>query len=131
MDRCARFASLVLCVIAGAAVDVRAQANAPVSIRSAAVTSISSPISIDGSLSEAAWASAPTIGELIQRQPDTGRPPTERTDVTLLRDEDNLYVGIHAYDAEPDRVVGTQMIRDASLNADGRIEIVLDTSRDQ
>jgi hypothetical protein len=131
MDRCVRLASLVLCVIAGAAADVRAQVDGPVSIRSAAVTSISGPISIDGSLSEPAWTSAPTIGDLIQRQPDTGRPPTERTDVTLLRDEDNLYIGIHAYDTEPDRVVGTQMIRDASLNADDRIEIVLDTFRDQ
>jgi hypothetical protein len=131
MVRCARVASLVLCVIAGAAVDTTAQVNAPVSIRSAAVTSTSGPISIDGSLSEAAWASAPKIGELIQRQPDTGQPPTQRTEVTLLRDEDNLYIGIHAYDAEPDRIVGTQMIRDASLNADDRIEIVLDTFRDQ
>ena len=74
-----------------------------------------SPISIDGSLSEAAWSSAPKIGELIQRQPDTGQPPTERTEVTLLRDDDNLYIGVYAYDAEPDRVVGTQMMRDASL----------------
>jgi hypothetical protein len=130
MDRRVRIASFVLCVIAGA-VDATAQVNAPVSVRSAAVTSITSPISIDGALSEAAWASAPKIGELVQRQPDTGRPPTERTDVTLLRDEDNLYIGIHAYDSEPDRVVGTQMIRDASLNADDRIEIVLDTFRDQ
>src|SRR5688500_6486878 len=131
MDRCVRVASLVLCVIAGAATDGRAQVDAPASIRSAAVTSITGPISIDGALSESAWTSAPKIGELIQRQPDTGQPPTERTDVTLLRDEDNLYIGIHAYDAEPDRVVGTQMIRDASLNADDRIEIVLDTFRDQ
>jgi hypothetical protein len=131
MDRSARLASLVLCVLVGVTVDAAAQGNAPVSIRSAAVTSTSGPISIDGSLSEAAWASAPKIGELIQRQPDTGQPPTQRTEVTLLRDEDNLYIGIHAYDAEPDRIVGTQMIRDASLNADDRIEIVLDTFRDQ
>jgi hypothetical protein len=131
MDRCVCVASLVLCVIAGVIVDVAAQGNPPVSIRSAAVTSTSGPISIDGSLSEAAWTSAPKIGDLIQRQPDTGQPPTQRTEVTLLRDEDNLYIGIHAYDAEPDRIVGTQMIRDASLNADDRIEIVLDTFRDQ
>ena len=131
MDRCVRVASLVLCVLSGVTVEAAAQGNPPVSIRSAAVTSTSGPISIDGSLSEAAWASAPKIGDLIQRQPDTGQPPTERTEVTLLRDEDNLYVGIRAYDAEPDRIVGKQMIRDASLNADDRIEIVLDTFRDQ
>jgi hypothetical protein len=95
------------------------------------VTSTSSPISVDGSLSEAVWSTASTIGELVQRQPDTGRPPSERTEIRLLRDEDNLYIGVYAYDAEPDRVVGTQMMRDASLQSDDRIEIVLDTFRDQ
>src|SRR5687767_12236410 len=131
MYRCVLIASLVVAVIAGTAGNAAAQENTRGVVRSVAVTSIASPISIDGMLSEAAWSSAPKIGELIQRQPETGRPPSERTDVRLLRDEDNLYIGVHAYDAEPDRVVGTQMVRDASLNADDRIEIVLDTFRDQ
>jgi hypothetical protein len=131
MDRCVRIASLVLCVVVGIAVDAAAQANAGVVIRSADVTSVSGPIEIDGLLDEEAWSSAPKIGELVQRQPDTGRAPTERTEVTLLRDEDHLYVGVYAYDAEPDRVVATQMMRDASLRSDDSIEILLDTFRDQ
>jgi hypothetical protein len=100
-------------------------------IRSADVATVTGPIDIDGLLSEAAWSSAPKIGDLVQQQPDTGKPPTERTDVMLLRDDDNLYIGVYAYDAEPDRVVSTQMMRDASLGSDDRIEIVLDTFRDQ
>jgi Domain of unknown function (DUF5916)/Carbohydrate family 9 binding domain-like len=131
MYRCVPIASLAFCVIAGNAGNASAQGNTPVVIRSAAVTSIASPISIDGVLSEAAWSSAPKIGELIQRQPETGLPPTERTDITLLRDRDSIYIGVYAYDAEPDRVVGTQMMRDGALGSDDRIEIVLDTFRDQ
>ena len=131
MDRCARIASLAMCVVVGIAMDAAPQGNAGVVIRSAGVASINSPIAIDGSLSETAWSSASTIGELVQRQPDTGSAPSERTEIKLLRDDDNLYVGVYAYDAEPDRIVGTQMVRDASLNADDRIEIVLDTFRDQ
>ena len=99
--------------------------------RSATVTSTTAPITIDGTLNEPIWGSAPKIGELVQRQPDTGQAPTERTDVTLLRDEDNLYIGVVAYDSEPGRVIGTQMARDAALTADDRIEILLDTFRDQ
>ena len=99
--------------------------------RSAPVTFASSPITIDGTLSEPIWSTAPKIGDLIQRQPDTGEAPTERTEVTLLRDDDNLYIGITAHDAEPERVIGTQMARDGGLNADDRIEILLDTFRDQ
>ncbi len=131
MDRCVRSAALALFVVTGVAADAAAQGNAAAVIRSADVTSITTPISIDGSLSEAAWSSAPKIGELIQRQPDTGQAPSERTEVTMLRDEDNIYIGVYAYDAEPDGVVATQMIRDAALGADDRIEIVLDTFRDQ
>jgi hypothetical protein len=97
----------------------------------AVVTSIASPIAIDGMLDEPAWGSAPTIGELTQRQPQEGQPPTERTEVVLLRDADNLYIGVTCYDAEPGRVIGTQMGRDAALNSDDRVEIVLDTFRDQ
>src|SRR5690242_16148418 len=96
-------------------VDAAAQQNTGVVIRSADVTTVTGPIDIDGSLSEPAWSTAPKIGDLIQRQPDTGKPPSERTEVTLLRDDDNLYVGVVAHDAEPHRVVGTQMMRDGSL----------------
>ena len=99
--------------------------------RTAPVTFITTPVTIDGVLNESVWSTAPKIGELIQRQPDTGQAPTERTDITLLRDEDNLYIGIQAHDSEPHRIIGTQMARDSSLNADDRIEILLDTFRDQ
>jgi hypothetical protein len=99
--------------------------------RSAVVTATADPITIDGVLDEPVWSTAPKIGDLIQRQPASGQAPTERTDVTLLYDRDHLYIGIVAHDSEPQRVIGTQMARDASLNSDDRIEILLDTFRDQ
>ena len=100
-------------------------------LRSAVVTAITEAITIDGTLDEPIWSAAPAIGDLIQRQPAPGRPTTERTRVTILNDGDHLYVGVVAYDSEPRRVIGTQMARDASLAADDRIEILLDTFRDQ
>ena len=100
-------------------------------VRSAPVTTIAGPITIDGTLSEPEWKSSPPIGDLVQRQPNPGEPPSERTEVTLLRDADNLYIGVYAHDSAPDSVIGTQMARDAGLNADDRIEILLDTFRDQ
>ena len=99
--------------------------------KSAVVTATTDAITIDGVLDEPIWRSAPRIGDLTQRQPDQGRPPTARTDVTLLADRDYLYIGVVSHDAEPRRVIGTQMARDASLAADDRIEILLDTFRDQ
>ena len=99
--------------------------------RSAPVTATTAPITIDGALDEPIWRTAATIGDLIQRQPAEGRQPTERTEVTLLYDQDHLYIGVVSYDSEPERVIGTQMARDASLGSDDRVEIVLDTFRDQ
>ena len=122
-------AAIVLIPPASAA--ARQQAPAEGGPRTAIVTAISEPITLDGVLDEPAWATAPKIGALVQRQPAQGRAPTERTDVTLLTDADRLYVGVVAYDAEPRRVIGTQMARDASLASDDRVEILLDTFRDQ
>ena len=99
--------------------------------RSAVVTAVTSQIVIDGLLDEGPWHTAQKIGELVQRIPEAGAKPTERTEVTLLYDTDNLYIGVMCYDSEPQRVLASQMARDASLNADDRISIVLDTFRDQ
>ena len=94
------------------------------------MTAVTSEILIDGSLDEAPWRQAPKIGDLIQRIPEAGAEPTEKTEVTLLYDKDNLYIGVMCYDSEPQRVLASEMARDASLRADDRLEIVLDTFRD-
>jgi hypothetical protein len=99
--------------------------------RSAVATAITSEIVIDGSLDEAPWQKAPKIGDLVQRIPQAGAKPTERTEVTILYDKDNLYIGVLCFDSEPNRVLASQMVRDASLNADDRLSILLDTFRDQ
>ena len=70
--------------------------------RSAVVTATTEAITIDGVLDEPIWS----IGAEDRRSDSAAarRPasrPTERTDVTLLHDEDNLYIGVVAYDSEP------------------------------
>ena len=99
--------------------------------RSAVVTAVDAPIALDGALDEPIWSTAPKIGALVQRLPRQGAEPSERTDVTLLYSDTHLYIGITAHDAEPARVIGTQMARDGSITSDDRVEIILDTFRDQ
>jgi hypothetical protein len=99
--------------------------------RSAPVTLTAEAIAVDGVLDEPVWGTAPTLGDLVQRQPLPGSRPSEATDVVLLYDADNLYIGVTAYDSEPAAVIGTQMARDANLASDDRVEILLDTFRDQ
>jgi hypothetical protein len=107
------------------------QADSSDSIRSAVATVITARINLDGLLDEAVWRGSPKIGELIQRIPNSGARPSERTEVTILYDKDNLYIGVMCYDSEPDKVLAAQMTRDASMNTDDRVEILLDTFHDR
>ena len=90
-----------------------------------------SPIAVDGELDEPAWSAAAPIGEIRQRDPHEGERATEATEVKLLYDGQNLYIGVTCFDSEPDHVIGTQMSRDADLSADDRIEILIDTFGDR
>ena len=55
-------------------------------VRAASVALAQSAVTIDGTLDEPAWSEAEPIGALVQRQPDPGEAPTERTEVRLLYD---------------------------------------------
>lgn len=123
--------ALVFVALAGRAPAAGQERELPGVPRTAEVTVITGAINVDGVLDEEAWQSSPPIGELIQRQPVPGATPSEETEVTLLRDRDNLYIGVVAHDSEPGSVLGSQLARDGNLNSDDRIEILLDTFRDQ
>ena len=88
-------------------------------------------IQVDGLLNEDVWRSSPVIGELMQREPRESEPATENTEVRLLFDEANLYIGVICYDSDVDGIISTQMSRDADLSVDDRIEILLDTFLDR
>src|SRR5439155_16941535 len=52
-----------------------------------------SPITIDGVLDEPDWSAAAPIGEIRQREPHPGEQASEPTEVKLLYDSQNLYIG--------------------------------------
>jgi hypothetical protein len=83
-------------------------------------------IHIDGRLDERDWERAPFIGPLTQREPLEGREATERTDVRILFDEQALYIGIVCHESHAGGLVSTQLTRDANLDVDDRVTIVLD-----
>ncbi|MEC8653139.1 MAG: carbohydrate binding family 9 domain-containing protein [Planctomycetota bacterium] len=80
---------------------------------------------IDARLDDPCWAQAPTIGELVMVEPWLGRAPKEQTVVRLLHDRDNLYIGVWC-EQDPATVRASQRVRDARLDPDDRIEILLD-----
>jgi hypothetical protein len=118
-------------VFSAAAASVASMAPPPPHPRIAIATRIDTPIVVDGVLDDPAWSAATSIGELAQREPRQGEPSTERTEIKLLYDRDNLYVGVICEDLQPHLVIGTQMARDADLDADDRIELLFDTFHDR
>ena len=73
------------------------------------------PLDLDGRLSEPAWRAADSIAEFTQRDPDEGRPASERTVVRFIATQQGLYVGVRAYDRAPAKIVGAQFRRDGVL----------------
>ena len=54
-------------------------------------------------LDEAVWLRAVPAAGFLQQDPDNGAPVTERTEVRVLFDRENLYLGVWCFDSEPDR----------------------------
>ncbi|MDX1495374.1 MAG: DUF5916 domain-containing protein, partial [Longimicrobiales bacterium] len=86
-------------------------------------------IDLDGALTEEAWASATPITDFTQQEPVEGGDPTERTEIRVTFDEDNLYIGAMLYD-DPSGILAFQRERDAFLSTDDRFMWILDTFRD-
>ena len=59
-------------------------------------------IELDGRLDEEVWSRAVPARDFIQQDPDNGKPATEPTEVRILFTSTALYIGVTAYDSEPD-----------------------------
>jgi hypothetical protein len=86
---------------------------------------------LDGRLDEAFWQRAVPASDFIMQDPILGGTPTERTEVRIAFDRDNLYMGVTAHDSEPDRLLGNTMRRDETLGSDDRFMWTMDTFLDQ
>ena len=85
---------------------------------------------IDGRVTEEVWGAALPCTDFTQQEPNDGAPATEQTEVRFLFDRTTLYIGIIAFDSEPDKIIVSQSRRDADLNDTDSIQIVLDTLND-
>jgi hypothetical protein len=87
-------------------------------------------VALDGRLDEPFWRRAVPAANFIQQDPQNGRPATEPTEVRIAFDGDNLYMGVTAYDSEPEAWIGWQRRRDEGLGSDDRFMWVIDTFLD-
>ncbi|GAA4460255.1 hypothetical protein GCM10023093_02580 [Nemorincola caseinilytica] len=81
-------------------------------IRALYATQRSGAIAIDGRLAEDIWGAAPRATSFIQTAPRPGEPSTQRTTVSLLYDDEAVYIGAMMYERNPDSIVKQLSPRD-------------------
>ena len=87
-------------------------------------------ITLDGRLDEPIWQRAVPATDFIEQLPRNGAEPTEQTEVRIVYSRDALYMGVTAYDSEPDKMLGNTMKRDEFLRADDRFMWVMNPMLD-
>ncbi len=75
---------------------------------------------IDGLLSDPVWRSAEAFTGFRQADPRPGENPTESTELRVLYDHANLYLGILCRESEPGRIAANNMAHDAGASQGGQ-----------
>jgi hypothetical protein len=88
------------------------------------------PPQLDGLVNEPLWSRIEPAANFTQQNPDEGQPATERTEVRIGFDDENLYIAVICFDSQPGQIVITQNRRDAQLVDTDSVEILLDTFHD-
>lgn len=93
---------------------------------------VTTPMRIDGRLDEAAYGSVQPASGFLQMEPKAGQAASEKTEVWVFYDDDNVYVAFKAWESEPGRRIANEMRRDSNNIRQGdSVEFVFDTFRDR
>lgn len=74
---------------------------------------------LDGLLSEPVWKEAVSFSGFMMVEPVPGSDPSERTELRVLYDEGNLYIGIYCYDSEPGKIAANSLAHDQTGQSRG------------
>ncbi len=85
---------------------------------------------IDGVLDDAAWQRSARFTDFKTLHPAAGKPPSERTEVRLTYDRENIYVGLRLFDTEPDKIRSLAKERD-NPGSDDWVAFCLDTRNEE
>lgn len=96
------------------------------------VTRLASALVLDGELNEPVYSTVPAFGDFIQQEPDEGQPATERSEVWMFFDDDNVYVSARFWKSAPADLIANEMRKDESgISRNDSISVVLDTFYDR
>ena len=76
---------------------------------------LTAPLRVDGRLDEVVYREYTPMSDFVQNEPSPGEAASEKTEVWVSFDEDNVYVTVRAWESQPERMIVNEMRRD-SLN---------------
>lgn len=94
------------------------------------ITHRDAEVRVDGRLDEAVWAELEPITDLLQTEPDEGRPTSERTEIRIFYSRSKLYFAFKCFDTDPRRIIARYDAHDARTNSDS-VDILLDPFGDR
>jgi hypothetical protein len=92
---------------------------------------LSEPLEVDGNLNEAIYGRVAAVSDFIQQEPLEGEAATEKTEVWLFYDGDNIYVSARCWDSQPEKILANEMRRDnRNIRNNDNFAVILDTFLD-
>jgi len=92
---------------------------------------VEAPIEIDGRLDEPVWAGRSSLSEFFETEPGDATAAPVSTEVWLAYDDESLYIGIRAFEPNPDQIVASYRPRDRIDETDDFVSIYLDSAGDR
>ena len=93
---------------------------------------VTAPMHVDGKLDEAIYSTVQPATDFIQMEPNGGETATEKTEVWIFFDRENVYVSFRAWESEPGRTIANEMRRDSgNIRQGDSVGFSFDTFRDR
>jgi len=90
---------------------------------------------LDGNLTDEVWKQAVPFSGFKMVFPNPGGAPTEKTEIRILYDRDNLYLGVYCFDSRPSLISANTMAHDAASDYhesnDDIVKVLLDPFLDK
>jgi hypothetical protein len=83
-----------------------------------------------GEITDDVWRTAPAVDAFVQREPEEGGRPSQRTEFRVVYDASTLFVRVHAFDTDPSRIVSYLTRRDDESPSDW-IRVLVDSYHDR
>lgn len=111
-------------------IDPQVSASTPSGRPAVTIDRTSVPPTIDGRLDDAVWQSAVEVTQFVQQRPVEGAPATERTEVRIVYDSQNIYFAIYAHYSDRSLIRANHVDRDQTAG-DDNVRLYFDPFLDQ